>query len=197
MSSRKRTKAAKWQLPREYDPVTRYPRYVLGEHEGKFREVYATSTQEEMAQWFGVSCAMVYILAKRLWGDEMPKRAFRLTRLKEQNPEEFAETQERMAAKHRETCRKERRRLEMGLPLQTGVKIVLNPMKNAARACKASMIRRRNYFADDAHTNWICYDSSTRRSERCEANARKHGFRIVEGAEEEPDTPTENGLTNN
>lgn len=183
--------AAKWQLPKSINPETRHPHYVLGEYEGKFREVYATSTQQEMAQWFGVSKTEVYKLAKRLWGDGMPKRVSRLKRLKEQNPVKFAEMQERMAAKRRETYRKERRRLEMGLPLQTGVKIVLNPMKNASRTCKANMISRRNYFADDAHTNWICYDSSTRRSERCEANARKHGFRIVEGAEEEPDTQTE------
>ena len=102
--------------------------------------------------------------------------------LKANNPRKYKRMLRKMSEQRKELWRKERMRMVYGLERRTKLRLPLNSLTHAASACKYMMIRECNYFADpDGDSHIICYDSQTRRSEKREATAIRHGFTIVEG----------------
>lgn len=109
--------------------------------------------------------------------------------LKKKNPRRFKAVIRRRAEARKELWRKERLREEYGLERKTKLRLSQRPITSSAASFKFLMIHKRNYFAVPGHTWWIAYDSETDRSERSEATARKHGFEIIEGEDDDsPDT---------
>lgn len=109
--------------------------------------------------------------------------------LKKKNPRRFKAVIRRRAEARKELWRKERLREEYGLERKTKLRLSQRPITSSAASFKFLMIHKRNYFAVPDHTWWIAYDSETDRSERSEATARKHGFEIIEGEDDDsPDT---------
>ena len=105
-----------------------------------------------------------------------------LKQLKANNPRKYKRMLRKMSEQRKELWRKERMRMVYGLERRTKLRLPLNSLTHAASACKYMMIRECNYFADpDGDSHIICYDSQTRRSEKREATAIRHGFTIVEG----------------
>jgi hypothetical protein len=116
-----------------------------------------------------------------------------LLTLKEKNPRKYRKTMEKWSKARKELFAKEQRRMLYGLERKTKLRVLLSPLSPSARSFKCSMIKRFDYFADDAHPNWLCYDSETRRNTHSEATAQRHGLRLVEGE----DTPSQhNEFTN-
>lgn len=113
-------------------------------------------------------------------------------RLKETNPRKFRRVMKKMGETRSELFRKEWLRMKYGLGRKTKLNIPYRPMSHTACSHKHSMIKSCNYFADERHPTWVCYDSETRRSEKREATAVRHGLKIVEGREtEKTHNPTE------
>lgn len=109
--------------------------------------------------------------------------------LKKKNPRRFKAVICRRAEARKELWRKERLREEYGLERKTKLRLSQRPITSSAASFKFLMIHKRNYFAVPGHTWWIAYDSETDRSERSEVTARKHGFEIIEGEDDDsPDT---------
>lgn len=109
--------------------------------------------------------------------------------LKKKYPRRFKAVIRRRAEARKELWRKERLREEYGLERKTKLRLSQRPITSSAASFKFLMIHKRNYFAVPGHTWWIAYDSETDRSERSEATARKHGFEIIEGEDDDsPDT---------
>ena len=104
-----------------------------------------------------------------------------LLALKENNPRKYRKVLQKRSEARKALFAKERRRMLYGLERKTKLRVLLSPLSPSARSFKHSMIKRFNYFADDAHRNWICYDSTTRRNAKSEETAKKHGLQIVEG----------------
>lgn len=112
-----------------------------------------------------------------------------LKALKKKNPRRYKTFLLRSSEAHKEVWRKERLREEYGLERKTKLPIPQRPMKGAAASFKNMMTHRLNYFSVPGHPWWLAYDSETNRSERSEATARKHGFEIIEGEDDDsPDT---------
>lgn len=109
--------------------------------------------------------------------------------LKKKNLRRFKAVIRRRAEARKELWRKERLREEYGLERKTKLRLSQRPITSSAASFKFLMIHKRNYFTVPGHTWWIAYDSETNRSERSEATARKHGFEIIEGEDDDsPDT---------
>lgn len=107
-----------------------------------------------------------------------------LKQLKANNPRRYKLIMRKRSELHKEIVRKERMRMVYGLERRTKLRLPINSLTHAASAFKYMMIRECNYFADpDGDSHIICYDSQTRRSEKREATAIRHGFTIVEGAD--------------
>ena len=105
-----------------------------------------------------------------------------IKQLKANNPRRYKQLMRKKSEQRKELWRKERMRMVYGLERRTKLRLPLNSLTHAASACKYMMIRECNYFADpDGDSHIICYDSQTRRSEKREATAIRHGFTIVEG----------------
>ena len=104
-----------------------------------------------------------------------------LLALKEKNPRKYRKVLQKRSEARKTLFAKERRRMLYGLERKTKLRVLLSPLSPSARSFKHSMIKRFNYFADDAHRDWVCYDSTTRRNAKSEETAIKHGLRIVEG----------------
>lgn len=105
-----------------------------------------------------------------------------IKQLKANNPRKYKQLMRKKSDQRKELWRKERMRMVYGLERMTNLRLPLNSLTHAASACKYMMIRQCNYFADpDGDSHIICYDSQTRRSEKREATAIRHGFTIVEG----------------
>ena len=105
-----------------------------------------------------------------------------IKQLKANNPRKYKRLMQKKSEQRKELWRKERMRMVYGLERRTKLRLPLNSLTHAASACKYMMIRECNYFADpDGDSHIICYDSQTRRSEKREATAIRHGFTIVEG----------------
>ena len=105
-----------------------------------------------------------------------------IKQLKATNPRKYKQLMRKKSEQRKELWRKERMRMVYGLERRTKFRLPLNSLTHAASACKYMMIRECNYFADpDGDSHIICYDSETRRSEKREATAIRHGFTIVEG----------------
>ena len=105
-----------------------------------------------------------------------------IKQLKANNPRKYKRLMQKKSEQRKELWRKERMRMVYGLERRTKLRLPLNSLTHAASACKYMMIRECNYFADpDGDPHIICYDSQTRRSEKREATAIRHGFTIVEG----------------
>lgn len=112
-----------------------------------------------------------------------------LKALKKKNPRRYKAYLRRRSEDQKELWRKERLREEYGLERKTKLPIPQRPMKGAAASFKNMMTHRLNYFSVPGHPWWLAYDSETNRSERSEATARKHGFEIIEGEDDDsPDT---------
>lgn len=107
-----------------------------------------------------------------------------MKQLKANNPRRYKLIMRKRSELHKEIVRKERMRMVYGLERRTKLRLPLNSLTHAASAFKYMMIRECNYFADpDGDSHIICYDSQTRRSEKRETTAIRHGFTIVEGAD--------------
>ena len=116
--------------------------------------------------------------ARKMWADGFHP----LKQLKANNPRRYKLIMRKRSELHKEIVRKERMRMVYGLERRTKLRLPLNSLTHAASAFKYMMIRECNYFADpDGDSHIICYDSQTRRSEKREATAIRHGFTIVEG----------------
>lgn len=111
--------------------------------------------------------------------------------LKKKHPRRYKNVLRRRAEDRKELIRKERLREEYGLERKTKLHLPPRPIDGSSASFKNMMIRKRNYFAVPGHTWWIAYDSETNRSERSEATARKHGFEIIEGEDDTPETSDE------
>ena len=108
-----------------------------------------------------------------------------ISRLKEKSPRKYKKYREKMSESHKDMWRKERLRAKYGLERKTKLNIPFHPMTHKQSSCKHFMIKKYNYFADPDDRHAVCYDSQTRRSERSERTAIRHGLRIVEGGEEQ------------
>ena len=108
-----------------------------------------------------------------------------ISRLKEKSPRKYKKFREKMSGSCKEVWRKERLRAKYGLERKTKLNIPFHPMTHKQSSCKHYMIKKYNYFADPDDRHAVCYDSQTRRSERSERTAIRHGLRIVEGGEEQ------------
>ena len=108
-----------------------------------------------------------------------------ISRLKEKSPRKYKKYREKMSESHKDMWRKERLRAKYGLERKTNLNIPFHPMTHKQSSCKHYMIKKYNYFADPDDRHAVCYDSQTRRSERSERTAIRHGLRIVEGGEEQ------------
>ena len=108
-----------------------------------------------------------------------------ISRLKEKSPRKYKKYREKMSESHKDMWRKERLRAKYGLERKTKLNIPFHPMTHKQSSCKHYMIKKYNYFADPDDRHAVCYDSQTRRSERSERTAIRHGLRIVEGSEEQ------------
>lgn len=108
-----------------------------------------------------------------------------ISRLKEKSPAKYKRFCEKVSESHKEMWRKERLREEYGLERKTKLNIPFHPMTHRQSSQKHLMIKKYNYFADPDDRHAVCYDSQTRRSERSERTAIRHGLRIVEGGEEQ------------
>ena len=108
-----------------------------------------------------------------------------ISRLKEKSPRKYKKYREKMSESHKNMWRKERLRAKYGLERKTKLNIPFHPMTHKQSSCKHYMIKKYNYFADPDDRHAVCYDSQTRRSERSERTAIRHGLRIVEGGEEQ------------
>lgn len=106
-----------------------------------------------------------------------------MKRLKEISPRRYKAALDRMGKARSELFRKERLRVLYGLERKTRLIFTDNPMTHKASAQKHAMIKECNYFAVDDDVWAVCYDSQTRRSQRREATAIKHGLKIVKGEE--------------
>lgn len=101
-------------------------------------------------------------------------------RLKEINPRKFKRAQKKKAEKWRETRERDKRRVGFGFEPQTNFNHSFVKLSHTAIGQKHVMIKRNNYFSDPEHPSWVCYDKETKRSERSEATAVRHGLRIVQ-----------------
>lgn len=110
-----------------------------------------------------------------------------IARLREKSPAKYKKYREKMSESCKEVWRKERLRAKYGLERKTKLNIPFHPMTRAQTCQKHVMIKKYNYFADPDDRHAVCYDSQTRRSERSERTAIRHGLRIVEGGEEQQD----------
>ena len=108
-----------------------------------------------------------------------------ISRLKEKSPRKYKKYLEKMSESHKDMWRKERLRAKYGLERKTKLNIPFHPMTHRQSSQKHLMIKKYNYFADPDDPHNVCYDSQTRRSERSERTAIRHGLRIVEGGEEQ------------
>ena len=108
-----------------------------------------------------------------------------ISRLKEKSSRKYKKYREKMSESHKDMWRKERLRAKYGLERKTKLNIPFHPMTHKQSSCKHYMIKKYNYFADPDDRHAVCYDSQTRRSERSERTAIRHGLRIVEGGEEQ------------
>ena len=108
-----------------------------------------------------------------------------ISRLKEKSPRKYKKYREKLSESHKDMWRKERLRAKYGLERKTKLNIPFHPMTHKQSSCKHYMIKKYNYFADPDDPHNVCYDSQTRRSERSERTAIRHGLRIVEGGEEQ------------
>ena len=108
-----------------------------------------------------------------------------ISRLKEKSPRKYKKYREKLSESHKDMWRKERLRAKYGLERKTKLNIPFHPMTHKQSSCKHYMIKKYNYFADPDDRHAVCYDSQTRRSERSERTAIRHGLRIVEGGEEQ------------
>ena len=116
--------------------------------------------------------------ARKMWAEGFHP----IKQLKATNPRKYKRLMRKKSEQRKELWRKERMRMVYGLERRTKLRLPLNSLTHAASACKYMMIRECNYFADpDGDSHIICYDSQTRRSEKREATAIRHGFTIVEG----------------
>lgn len=108
-----------------------------------------------------------------------------ISRLREKSPAKYKKYREKMSESHKDMWRKERLREEYGLERKTKLNIPFHPMTHRQSSQKHLMIKKYNYFADPDDPHNVCYDRQTRRSERSERTAIRHGLRIVEGGEEQ------------
>lgn len=105
-------------------------------------------------------------------------------RLKEINPRKYKRAQKKKAEKWKENRARDKRRVGLGFEPRTKFRHSFFKLSCRASGQKHLMIKQCNYFADYDHPTWVCYDSETRRSERREQTAIRHGLRIVEVKEE-------------
>lgn len=95
------------------------------------------------------------------------------------NPRRYKRLVKKRAEQRKELWRKEALREDYGLARHT--KLRLQTMTHKMSSQKHSMIAKNNYFADPEHSNWVCYDSETKRSAVREATAERIGLVVVAG----------------
>lgn len=103
-----------------------------------------------------------------------------LRQIKETNPRRYKRIIKKWAEKREEKRKADLRRIKWGLEPKTKLKITLCKLSQTARSHKHAMIKSCNYFADEEHSSWVCYDEETIRSERREATAIRHGLKVID-----------------
>ena len=106
-----------------------------------------------------------------------------IKRMKEKSPQKYKKYCEKISETRKKLWHKEMLRQKYGLERKTKLNIPFYPMTHLQSCHKHNMIKKFNYFADPDDPHNICYDSQTRRSERSELTAIRHGLRIVEGSD--------------
>lgn len=116
---------------------------------------------------------------RRLWAEGFNP----IKRLREKDPRKYDRLMRKNSERRKELIRKERLREEYGLERKTRLVLSSYPMSRKATCQKWAMISQCNYFADPDNPRSVCFDAETRRSEKREATARKHGLDIVDCTE--------------
>lgn len=162
------------------------------EVKAKFRELYPVSYNKEMAGWFGISECMVKYIGQRL-GLRKDRRKIaqrniepykhrlydRLKRIRETDPDQYADIQRRKKESVRKAWHRARIQAEYGLPRT--VRLHVTPLTKKQQFYKNHMATVHRYFPDPDHPYWVCFDGQTTRSPRMEKNAMAIGLEIVEG----------------
>ena len=162
------------------------------EVKAKFRELYPVSFNTEMAEWFGIKASAVKRIAGRLGlrkdRTHIGRRNMepykhdlcdRLKRIRETDPERYADIQRRKTESVRRAWHRARIQAEYGLPRT--VRLHVTPLTKKQQGYKNHMQTIHRYFSDPDHPYWVCFDSQTTRSPRMEAKAEAMGLKIVEG----------------
>lgn len=101
-------------------------------------------------------------------------------KLRETNPRKYKIAMKKKCDKWMENREKDKRRVLFGLEQKTRFRHTFTPLSHQAISHKWAMIRHCNYFSVDDHPSWVCYDRETKRSQRREETAKRHGLRVVE-----------------
>lgn len=162
------------------------------ETKAKFRELYPTSFNKEMAEWFGIKAETVRYVAKGLGLSKDRRRIaqrraepckYRLAQamkhIQEKSPERYADLNRRRGETIHKMWHRAKIQGEYGLPRT--VRYSPSPLTKKQRQHKNHMLTLHRYFSDPDHPYWVCFDSLTTRSPRMEATAENIGLKIVEG----------------
>ena len=98
-----------------------------------------------------------------------------VTPLERNGPEKEAQRIAKSAATRRETIRKERMRVNWGLPQETKLKVTRNQPACATR----NYLKKLGYIVVGRGTMVIFFNSKTKRAPIAEANAKKRGFTFI------------------
>ena len=125
--------------------------------------------------------------AKKMHDGEIPSTH---ARMKARDPEGYARMVATIGRKNRDLCKREKRRIELGLPKQTRLHLPVNPYTKRQHNQRYYALRL-GYFvmediSDEGGERWnIYYDADTRRSAQFERNLVDGGFRVKEWVEKE------------
>ena len=92
----------------------------------------------------------------------------------------YAECIQKARTTRNETIRKEKMRINWGLPQKTKLKLVSGGRQ---RAIHRHLFRKKNYIVDRGD-NWVYYDAETQRSAKMEANAHRWGLKVMAADEQ-------------
>lgn len=114
-----------------------------------------------------------------------------MKQLKAENPQRYKRLLKKRSEHRKELFRKERLRQDYGLARKTHLRIPISNLSRKASSHKYMMIHQCGYMADPlGDPRVIRYNDDTRRSERREATAVRHGLKVFE-AEKQETTETE------
>ena len=132
-----------------------------GETLEAFIRLYALYQIRKIQELFGIGRSSVLRIAKRLGIDR-----------------DYQSIKRHSIEERINNIKKDRLRVRWGLEPVSRLRLFRTLTSSGYRQ-KFLMIRHNNYFRCREHTTYICYDSATRRSERREKTAIRHGLKII------------------